>query len=970
MKYKYISIVFTFLILKVDAQSTDAGLTGNNWGATKFIGWNATNAGNPLQFRTNNINRMSLMGASPLGSYTGALGIGTVSPQALLNVVDYGTNFGNPGGRLFRTDGSTTQVNSWAMFSRTPIGLGGVTAERFRISTVAGQPNQARLGTVQNGSLHFMTRDIDRVTIRNDIFTPYDRSGFVGFNNPTPSFHLDINTQDPGDGAHGALIFRGRIADDPTAMISFVNISADPTLFLPTLLGMQSANEFSALNTIGSIDVGQDLAINTEPITRFFSSVGYDPTPFLGPDLDLLRANVVENRRLFGWYNGVDLLMTMEASGFLGVGLDNPGNRVEINSDFYTPGTSIPNGSGLPGADPFTTATTPNGVGAATGFSGLRFSDLTTASTPQATNPGNGILTVDANGDVIYVDASTLGTPGPAGPAGPAGATGPAGPAGATGPAGPVGPVGPAGPSGAGADAHNGTSLSTLDATKVALGQDVGQVNNPGELLSHREVPMNDRDIYFTTPSANSTGRNRIGIGTITPSGKLHIVENSLALNTAGIRISNIATGSGTTAIGEDITVSGVNTNNYGERIAVSGGAQLNNGVTYDVVAGDNAVGVTADVKNGSINNTAMRGYAFMDNSTVATSENTAFAGIAYGANVNYGGIYRAGNASATYTATRQEAVRAYTFGSSGQNFGVNAYAEGGTTNYAVYASVPGAAGGGGVGTPTGPNYAGFFSGDVYISGTFGPSDQNLKDSIADMNDGMTIINQLQPKTFVYDQAGYPSLNLSSGLQYGLIAQEVETVLPDLVSENVQPAIYDENGNLVHAAVSFKGLEYQQLIPILIEGLQEQDAKLEQKDSIIDDLNNRLTQLETCLAGLLPTLCEMSQAIIESNTMEEQEAVRAQLSVQLSSRNSIVLDQNVPNPFAEQTVINFTIPATVQKAQIHFHDGTGRIIQSVDIADRGLGSLTVFGSDLSQGTYTYTLVADGKIVATKKMMKQ
>jgi hypothetical protein len=81
------------------------------------------------------------------------------------------------------------------------------------------------------------------------------------------------------------------------------------------------------------------------------------------------------------------------------------------------------------------------------------------------------------------------------------------------------------------------------------------------------------------------------------------------------------------------------------------------------------------------------------------------------------------------------------------------------------------------------------------------------------------------------------------------------------------------------------------------------------------------------------------------------------------------LDQNVPNPFSEQTVINFSIPASVQKAQILFYNGEGKLIQSVNVAERGLGSLTVFGSDLSSGIYTYTLVADGQIVATKKMIR-
>ena len=90
----------------------------------------------------------------------------------------------------------------------------------------------------------------------------------------------------------------------------------------------------------------------------------------------------------------------------------------------------------------------------------------------------------------------------------------------------------------------------------------------------------------------------------------------------------------------------------------------------------------------------------------------------------------------------------------------------------------------------------------------------------------------------------------------------------------------------------------------------------------------------------------------------------------LSSRNNIILNQNVPNPFAESTVITYSIPATVQKAQIHFYDSQGKLINSVEIAEKGNGQLNVFANDLSTGVYTYSLVADGKVVATKKMMKQ
>jgi len=114
----------------------------------------------------------------------------------------------------------------------------------------------------------------------------------------------------------------------------------------------------------------------------------------------------------------------------------------------------------------------------------------------------------------------------------------------------------------------------------------------------------------------------------------------------------------------------------------------------------------------------------------------------------------------------------------------------------------------------------------------------------------------------------------------------------------------------------------------------------------------------------------LSHSAVETNDPAIQEQIRAQLSVKLTNRETIILDQNVPNPFAEQTVINFSIPETVGKAQIHFYNGEGKLMQSLDVVERGLGSITVFGSDLSSGVYTYTLIADGQAVATKRMVKQ
>ena len=42
----------------------------------------------------------------------------------------------------------------------------------------------------------------------------------------------------------------------------------------------------------------------------------------------------------------------------------------------------------------------------------------------------------------------------------------------------------------------------------------------------------------------------------------------------------------------------------------------------------------------------------------------------------------------------------------------------------------------------------------------------------------------------------------------------------------------------------------------------------------------------------------------------------------------------------------------------------------VNVDEKGAGQLNVFAEDLSSGNYSYTLIADGKVVETKTMVKQ
>lgn len=505
-----------------------------------------------------------------------------------------------------------------------------------------------------------------------------------------------------------------------------------------------------------------------------------------------------------------------------------------------------------------------------------------------------------------------------------------------------------------------------------------------GQLQFDTKIDLNNHNLYFTR--IDSTGANQVGIGYDcgTPmEGKISVFSNDEVYSGHYHVDGSIPTDPSFQG-GVKSEIEALNASNS---IAVWGtsGPNVNGTMTSQVgVQGEikaldakEAVGVKGISIVGVPNSGAIGGRFLSNGSAVGravqaqnttTQLNGPTTGFGFGGDFNaQSGAGQSVNSntgvvgSANGVSQLNTGVRGLASGSSVQNLGVFGQATGGTQNW-----------------------AGYFVGDVYISGTYGPSDQLLKENVAALEHADSIIELLNPVTFDFKTTDYPQLSLPEGNQMGLIAQQVEQVLPNIVNENTSPAQYDSLGNVVAASVTFKTVDYTKMIPLLIAGHQQQEAIIEVQaeelaanhvmidslTTVVDDLSNRLTQLENCLSGILPYLCQLSQSAVETNDPAVQDHIRAQLSVKLTNRDAIILDQNVPNPFAEQTVINFSIPESVQKAQIHFYNGEGRLMQSVDVVERGAGGLTVFGSDLSSGVYTYTLVADGQIVATKKMVKQ
>ena len=88
-----------------------------------------------------------------------------------------------------------------------------------------------------------------------------------------------------------------------------------------------------------------------------------------------------------------------------------------------------------------------------------------------------------------------------------------------------------------------------------------------------------------------------------------------------------------------------------------------------------------------------------------------------------------------------------------------------------------------------------------------------------------------------------------------------------------------------------------------------------------------------------------------------------------SSHSRIVLNQNSPNPFTDRTVVSYFIPQDIKQAQLLIYDGMGILIKKVDIKTKGSGSITLYGSNLRKGLYSYGIIADGKLIDTKKMIR-
>ncbi len=128
------------------------------------------------------------------------------------------------------------------------------------------------------------------------------------------------------------------------------------------------------------------------------------------------------------------------------------------------------------------------------------------------------------------------------------------------------------------------------------------------------------------------------------------------------------------------------------------------------------------------------------------------------------------------------------------------------------------------------------------------------------------------------------------------------------------------------------------------------------KDNQITSILERLDKLESELKTV-----KGENAVLKSKLN--------QTEVTLDYKKNL-LEQNVPNPFTETTTIGYTIVNSFSKAVIVFSAANGEVIKSVQLNNFGKGQVNISAGLVAKGIYSYSLIVDGKLIETKKMIKE
>ena len=260
-------------------------------------------------------------------------------------------------------------------------------------------------------------------------------------------------------------------------------------------------------------------------------------------------------------------------------------------------------------------------------------------------------------------------------------------------------------------------------------------------------------------------------------------------------------------------------------------------------------------------------------------------------------------------------------------------------------------------------------------SGVVSTSDAREKTNIKNIDYGIDEIMKLRPVQF-----NWKSNPNDDGTKLGLIAQELQQVMPEVVRD--WDWKYDEDGGGAPAKVPAQrlGVFYSDLIPVLIKGMQEQQELIAPVGEEIEQMNAMIASLQSenqSIRSENAAIRSQLDAILDR--LDNFDGDLQQCCLSHSDNNNIPngtqptgdqpsLGQNIPNPFDGSTLISYYLPQGTAQAQLVVADRSGVQVANFALNQSGFGQVRLDGSRLAAGVYVYSLTMEGRLIETKQMV--
>jgi len=110
-------------------------------------------------------------------------------------------------------------------------------------------------------------------------------------------------------------------------------------------------------------------------------------------------------------------------------------------------------------------------------------------------------------------------------------------------------------------------------------------------------------------------------------------------------------------------------------------------------------------------------------------------------------------------------------------------------------------------------------------------SDERLKDNVTTIENPLDKIKALRGVEYDWNAGSRKGKR-----DLGLIAQEVEKVIPNIVHEHEQPLLNDDEDD----KTLYKTVDYEKMVAVLIEGMKEQQSQIDELKSEINQLKGKM----------------------------------------------------------------------------------------------------------------------------------